>query len=152
MIRLHIRIDSDGNGVLVMPLNDGERVGFVETVIEYDESTIPQPFQDNIDAELLKPIGERGPGFPGNAWKAVVSPSDAARIERRNDVRLGRHKGMDPVEYFYDTNGDFPIDGKSVPALKARFGDVRAIVNGIDGPMTSSEALAEVINPPEGEI
>lgn len=152
MIRLLINLDSDGNGVLVMPLNDDERAGFHETVVEYDESTIPMPFRQNITDELLKPRDERGPGFPGNAWKAVVSPADKVRFGRRKDVMLGRHRGMDPLEYFYDIGNDKALDGKGIPELEARFGDDRSVVDGIDGPMTSTEVLAEVINPPEGEV
>lgn len=109
MIDLLIHPDDDGKFTLLMPLNDDEGIGSMETSIPFDESTIPQPFQDNIIAELAKsrfynpndPDAElRGPGFPGQSWRGFTPPGVAEAATARLKTRRGQQTSRGPVIYF----------------------------------------------------
>jgi hypothetical protein len=144
-----------------MPINDDERVGFKELsmILVIDETTIPMPFRQNIIDELAKPRAERGPGFPGQAWKATVPPGFAeahAAIQRRS---RGQIEGYKPVTYLYrPATNDVMANGRPVTIPES---EMLQTVNGglipagvhdftfnlIDyrGPYTATDALAEVV-------
>lgn len=102
----------------------------------------------------------------------IYTRSDAhkARRKRKQDVKLGRHKGLDPHTYFYNATNDIVIqqgdpitfpDSIMFKLVPGPYGDYRLPADpsdfthlGIDfyGPTTASDALSRVINPPEEEV
>ncbi len=150
MIRLLIHPDSDGKFTLLMPLNLGEGFGSMETVIDFDESTIPPPFQQSVLDELVKPRDERGPGFPGQSWRGLTPAGVAEAATARMKQRRGQNPPPEHAHYFYDEVGDIAVDGKGVLELEARFGDAPSTINDLHGPVTAAEALAMRVSPPTG--
>jgi len=144
-----------------MPLNPDEQAGFAEEVIEIDESTIPMPFQQNIIDELAVPRDERGSGFPGQAWRAVVTPADSARIMAIRDIRFGRAEPTPRHVYFYDADDDKAIeqgnpitfdDSRMYQTVGTGIEAARVPADPIDdgryyGPTTSEDALSRVGGP-----
>ena len=158
MIRLMVIPSEDGFSEVIMPLNDGEGVGRMETVIEVEEGNIPQPFRQNILDQLAMPQAERTSGFPGQAWRATSPPG----LYESQQARMRQRRGLTPPVprngYFYREASNDVIEGanQSVPDSRM-FEDVPTGVGGtmqqyqqptddgvLNGPMTSTAALAMV--------